>query len=385
MSEQNPMDHQHVPSALLNKLGKRLRKIADQGGRQLGRLTAFDAVRTEYQQREAVVSVGLDPLATMRQQLPQLGQHLFAGRFASASRLMTQLVPAEALERLTERLFEQVTEFAELISTNDDLYEEAGALTIQDMRDLSLERADELADLMANRNRLIAAAEGGATGLGGLIGTLIDLPLSIVLAVRTVYQIAECYGHDLSGVDGRSKVYDVLAQADFGILAEKQTIMIGLASVNRMLQQNGVSGLQQMVGSAADLELFEKLAHDLADSLNINLPPNLLQRAIPIAASATSVLYNTRLINSVAAAAQVTFRAERLKNQSAPAQVSDQSTAAMALPASEVSAEAVFGHSAEDEQVKPKPKKRMVRVKKNAEGEIMPNVTEITPSNDTQH
>lgn len=382
MSEQYSVnDEQSSGSRLWRRMSQQLRQFGDRAGQKLGQLTDFEQV-----QQQASVQHDLDPIQSLRAHLPTVSRQLLVGRFASVSRLASQLMPQELMERVTDHVLEQTVQFAELLSGNDALYDEYGFLSLHELRQLDLERADELANLVASRNRLLAATEGAVTGLAGFLGAIADLPLSTVIVLRTIYQTAECYGYDLADVDGRQKIYQVLANTDWSVLVEKQTVLLSLVSVQKLLKQNGVAGLQQMVGSAGDLEVFEKLVQELAGNLNIRLPDNLTGRALPVAGGLVGAFYSTRLINSVAALAQATFRQQRLDqlpkisptNETLGVPTNTKATA-------EISAEAVFGHSAADEQVKPQPKKRMVRVKKNNEGEMTPNPTEIMPNNDTQH
>lgn len=379
-------DEQSSISQMWRRMSQRLRQLGDQAGHKLGQLTEFEQTQQQATVQQATFQPDQDPMQSLRAHLPNVSRQLLVGRFASVSRLASQLMPQEFLERLTDQVLEQTVQFAELLSGNDALYDEFGLLSLHDLRQLDLERADELANVVATRNRLLGATEGAVTGLAGFMGAIADLPLSVVIVLRTIYQTAECYGYDLADVDGRQKIYQVLANTDWSVLVEKQTILLSLVSVQQLLKQRGIAGLQQMVGSAGDLEVFEKLVQEFAVSLNIRLPENLTGRAAPLAGSVVGAFYNTRLINSVAALAQATFRQQRLAYLLTVTPSSEHlTTPASTKVAPDISVEDVFGHSAEDEQIKPKPKKRMVRVKKNSDGEITPNPTDVTPNSDTQH
>lgn len=387
MSEQYSVtDEQSSISQMWRRMSQRLRQFGDQAGHKLGQLTEFEQTQQQATVQQATFQPDQDPMQALRAHLPNVSRQLLVGRFASVSRLASQLMPQEFLERLTDQVLEQTVQFAELLSGNDALYDEFGLLSLHDLRQLDLERADELANVIATRNRLLGATEGAVTGLAGFMGAIADLPLSVVIVLRTIYQTAECYGYDLADVDGRQKIYQVLAHTDWSVLVEKQTILLSLVSVQQLLKQRGIAGLQQMVGSAGDLEVFEKLVQEFAVSLNIRLPENLTGRAAPLAGSVVGAFYNTRLINSVAALAQATFRQQRLAYLLTVTPSSEHlTTPAKTTVAPDIRVEDVFGHSAEDEQIKPKPKKRMVRVKKNSDGEITPTPTDVTPNSDTQH
>ena len=385
MSEQySATDEQASSNPLWQRLSQRLRQLTDQAGQKLGQYTDFEQAKqhaiTQLEQRQS----DQDPIQRLREQLPNLSRQLLVGRFASVSRLASQLMPHQLMDQLTDQVLEQAVQFAELLSGNDALYDELGVLSLSELRQLDLTQADALADRVASRNRLLGATEGAATGLAGFVGAIADLPLSAIIVLRTIYQTAECYGYDLADLDGRQHIYQVLADTDWGVLVEKQTVLLSLVSVQQLLKQGGIAGLQKMVGSAGDLEVFEKLVQEVAASLNVRLPENLTGRALPIAGAAVGAFYNTRLINSVAALAQASFRQQRLADMPLINQATASADVPVSLPVAEISAEAVFGHAAA-ETTPTTPKKRVVRVKKKADGELIPSPTDITPNNDTQH
>ncbi|ADU31486.1 EcsC family protein [Evansella cellulosilytica] len=72
-----------------------------------------------------------------------------------------------------------------------DIYE------IKDMQKLSIDQIRFLAKKQLARQRLTALAQGGLTGAGGVIFTLSDLPLLLMINLRTVHLIATTYGYDL--------------------------------------------------------------------------------------------------------------------------------------------------------------------------------------------
>jgi len=168
----------------------------------------------------------------------------------------------------------------------------------------TLARADEMADLVADRNRLLAAAEGGATGLFSLAGMLLDLPLSLVIALRTIYQTAECYGQDLSGEDGLQQIYAILASIDYASVGQKQTVMAGVASLNAVAaSQGGLIGvLPKLLKSLGDNPLTERVAKPLLTKLSTRV--GFVTRFLPVLGAVTGATYNMQMINSVAAVTQ---------------------------------------------------------------------------------
>ena len=81
-----------------------------------------------------------------------------------------------------------------------------------------LEECDALADRVERSSQSIAAVEGAATGAGGVLTTLLDIPLLFVLSLGTIRKIGHCYGYPLDRHNDRPFVLGVLIAAMAGSL-----------------------------------------------------------------------------------------------------------------------------------------------------------------------
>lgn len=69
--------------------------------------------------------------------------------------------------------------------------------TVNDMKHLSIDQLRFIADQQLAKQRLLALAQGGITGLSNPLVLAGDLPLLLALHLRSIQLVATTYGHDL--------------------------------------------------------------------------------------------------------------------------------------------------------------------------------------------
>lgn len=364
MTEQQQQPEQD--SNLKDKLNQRAQHWVQKGGRLLGQMTGASTAFVGFQDVDHA-----DPFAAFRQQLPNLSKKVLGGRFQTLTKVVNHVVPSVAFDQLADRVFEQMSVFATQISQVQEVLSAAQLTSIDELARQPAAQADDLVDYLTNRNRVIAAAQGALTGATGLVGAIVDVPLVLLLILRTIYQTAQAYGVDLDGEDGRQHVLSILARLDLSLLVEKQSILLSLGTVQQFVAQGNLSELQSLVGSANSTDFFKKLAADLSDSLNLPISATFLSRLVPLASGATNALYNARVVSMVAQAAQAEFRF--VDPVDAPLDAATQ--AQLTHFAEQVQADIAL----DAEQAPPKPaRKRTVRARKTDDGAI-------EPVNKTQH
>lgn len=368
MTEQQQQPEQD--SNLKEKINQHAQHWVQKGGRLLGQVTGASNAFSGFQDVEIA-----DPFGAFRQQLPSLSKKVLGGRFQSVSKVIQHIVPSAALDQLADRAFEQMSVFAEQISQVQEVLSVARATSIQALAAQTPEQAEALVEYLGNRNRVLAAAQGAVTGATGLIGAIADVPLILLLILRTIYQTAQAYGVELEGEVGRQQVLSILARLDLSLLVEKQTILLSLGTVQQFVAQGNLSELQQLLGSANSTDFFKKLAADLSESLNLPISATLLSRIVPLASGATNALYNTRVVSMVVQAAQAEFRPTTDATPVAHSSLDAQTQAQLEHFAEQVDADLAL----DGDIPAPKPaRKRTVRARKTDDGSI-------EPVNKTQH
>ena len=97
--------------------------------------------------------------------------------------------------------------------------------SVQDLRELRskpLEVCDRLAQETGVFCQVFATVQGAATGAGGILTTLVDIPLLFLLSVLTILRIGHCYGYSLDRKRDQQYVLGVMIAAVSGTLATKR-------------------------------------------------------------------------------------------------------------------------------------------------------------------
>lgn len=93
--------------------------------------------------------------------------------------------------------------------------------TLQDVEALPIVKIDEAAEkLTANRKRT-AALQGAGTGVGGIFTLTIDIPLLLGIQLKTLQDIAICYGFDPADKNERMFIVKILQFVSSDIVGKK--------------------------------------------------------------------------------------------------------------------------------------------------------------------
>jgi hypothetical protein len=148
-----------------------------------------------------------------------------------------------------------------MLASPDDTKRRAGVQTLDELRQRSLEECDRLAGRMAASARMISLLEGAVTGAGGVVTTLLDIPLLFVLSLRTIQKIGHCYGYALDQVGDRQYVLGILITATSGSLAAKRERLDRLHGLRdwflEMTQEEIVA--DELLSLVFQLEVFEAI------------------------------------------------------------------------------------------------------------------------------
>ncbi len=147
------------------------------------------------------------------------------------------------------------------LSRPDDTRRMAGVQNLADLQQRPLEECDRLAGRVAASARMISLLEGAATGAGGVVTTLIDIPLLFVLSLRTIQKVGHCYGFALDSAGDRQYVLGVLITATSGSLGSKRDRLDRLHGLKdwflEMTQEEVVA--DELLSLLFQLEVFEEI------------------------------------------------------------------------------------------------------------------------------
>jgi hypothetical protein len=122
------------------------------------------------------------------------------------ARAVETVIPEAVVRSAIERSYDA----SELIAGRKDIQRQAGVKSIRGLRGKPLEECDRLAKQVGQGAQMLATAEGAATGAGGALTTLVDVPILFILALRTILKIGYCYGYPLDQPRDRPFVVGVL-------------------------------------------------------------------------------------------------------------------------------------------------------------------------------
>lgn len=186
-------------------------------------------------------------------------------------------------------------------SIEDENEEEAAAtsvLTLASAAMLPLQVMDTAADTLTVKRVKFAAAQGAATGIGGIFTIAADLPMVLGQSLKVLQEMALCYGYDPN--DPRERVFIVkclqFASAD---IVGKKAVLEELATFDdeQMTEQvfSQLQGWREVVQSYTD-----------------NFGMKKLFQLIPIAGIVFGSISNKGTISDVAEAGKMLYKKRRL-------------------------------------------------------------------------
>ena len=205
-----------------------------------------DYQRSQVEQIAAWKSLPPDPLTEL---------------WSIIARPLARLVGALTPDRLVEIAIEKADDLAALVAGQDDIKRRMGVDSLEELRQHSLEDCDRMAGQTGFGAQLLATVEGAATGAGGVWTTLLDVPLLIVLALRTIRKIGHCYGYPLDDERGRKTVLGILLAGMSGSLQTRRERLGRLRELEDLVvaQSEEEVVVQEVLSLLFQLEIFEEI------------------------------------------------------------------------------------------------------------------------------
>jgi hypothetical protein len=174
-----------------------------------------------------------------------------------AARAVERLIPDALVQQAIERAYDA----SQRLAGRRDIARRAGVDDIAELRGKPLEECDRLAGGVDVVARGIAVAEGVATGAGGPLTTLIDVPLLFVLAIRTILRIGHCYGYALDGERDRKYVLGLLLAATSNSLEVRRARLARLRDIEHWLLEETQQEIlaEEAASFLFQLEVFEEV------------------------------------------------------------------------------------------------------------------------------
>jgi len=178
----------------------------------------------------------------------------------------------------------------------------------EDLRGQPLEALDPMAQSHFTENTILAAVEGGGTGLGGAALILADLPLLFTINFRLIQQISAVYGFPLRDPAYRPLVVSIFNVAASGN-AEAKSQALREISVAAAAFANGLDYKGRVSGTWRDQN--RHVPREIAK----NLVGRKLAQAVPVAGAAVGAGINYWFTAESANAAYMLMRALYLEHK----------------------------------------------------------------------
>jgi hypothetical protein len=205
----------------------------------------------------AYESEQVQQIAAWKSRPPNAFSEMWKRMILPGARLVEKLIP----DRLVQAAIERSYDMAERLAGQEDIRRRAGVKDLHELRDKPLEECDRLARQVGLSAQTVAIAEGAATGAGGVLTTLVDVPLLFVLALRTILKIGHCYGYPLDHHKGQHFVLGVLLAALSGSLEIRRHRLDRLHELEELLVVEAQEELvtEELLSFLFQLEVFEEV------------------------------------------------------------------------------------------------------------------------------
>ncbi|MCU4613844.1 EcsC family protein [Acinetobacter lwoffii] len=254
-----------------------------------------------------------NPQQMLREHLPNVSRQLLGRRFNTVNNV-AHFVSPDLTEKVSNYFYDRLNQFSNQTSSVDAILNEAGAKDLEELTQ-DVDRSKRISQALGEQNKWIATVQGAVSGASGMLGTAIDIPASLLMALRTIYQVGRSYGFDLSKEDDQEIVQHIFRQIDLSLIAEKQTLLLGLKALSNTLKTHDISQLQAMLGSDNDVSAIKQWLSRHEGEAKwewMNHLPKIsilerLTKLTPLASAGIGAVYSHRFVEDVNQKAQEAF------------------------------------------------------------------------------
>ncbi|WP_026906801.1 EcsC family protein [Paucisalibacillus globulus] len=227
-------------------------------------------------------------------------------------KLLDKFTPAFIQKKMSEMLDEMGKyiqsggSYLSSVSKVTEYYPGKNVETLDDVRQLSIVEMDETSESLSKNRKRIATAQGASTGVGGIFTLAIDIPLLLGLQLKTLQDIAICYGYDPGEQKERLFIVKVLQFVSSDYVG-KQAILATLSKID-----NPDEDTERFVMS--ELQGWREVFFTFRDQFGWKK----LFQMIPIAGLLIGAFTNRSAVKDIAEAGRMLYRkrkiSERLTN-----------------------------------------------------------------------
>jgi len=202
------------------------------------------------------------------------------------------------------------------LARSEGIKQAAGVDAIAELRRRDLQRSDELADPIQKWAIGLATAEGTAAGLGGFLTLSADMPVIIILALRTIYEIGLCYGFEFKNKREKQFILGVLAASSANSRGDKRQVLEKLHRIKLSYSPSGDQPPERLDhdGSMPSFEI-----EYLSKAVGLNLTKRKALQMLPAVGAIVGGSVNGWYMKDVGWAARRCFQERWLEENYKPA------------------------------------------------------------------
>lgn len=254
-----------------------------------------------------------DPQQLIRVHFPNISKQVFGKHYERVNQVVQFLSPL-SMDEVSDYCFQKLHVLSDRLSTVEKILEQTGAQSLTELAG-DISRSGRISQALTEQNKWIAGVQGALSGATGLLGLGADIPASLVLALRTIYQIGRAHGFELQQQD-QDVVQYIFQQIDLQQIVEKQSLLLGLRTLDDLLVDNDLTSLQHLLGSNNDDEWLKELLFNEKHEFKwqwMNALPKVsaLHQITPLISASVSAMYSWQFIADTGQKAQYVFSIAR--------------------------------------------------------------------------
>lgn len=172
--------------------------------------------------------------------------------------------------------------------------------TLEDIEKLSIPKMDDAVEILTKNRKNLATLQGAGTGIGGVFTLAIDIPLLLGLQLKTLQDIAICYGYDPNDKNERLFIVKCLQFISADIVGKK----VILAQLSLFDHQDETAKREIL----SELQGWREVVFSYRDQIGWKK----LFQMVPIAGLVFGALINRSAVNDVAEAGMMLYRKRRI-------------------------------------------------------------------------
>lgn len=175
--------------------------------------------------------------------------------------------------------------------------------TLADVTKIPIAEMDHAVTKLKNNRKKLATFQGASTGIGGIFTLSIDIPLLLGIQLKTLQDIAICYGYDPNETKERMYIVKILQFVSSDIVG-KQAILQQLS----LIDSPDDEGKREVV---SEIQGWREVVFTYRDQIGWKK----LFQMIPIAGLLFGAFINRSAVNDIAEAGMMLYRKRRIKER----------------------------------------------------------------------